>query len=217
MPVIRPIRAGNLPLISPGSSTLQAAIASPISAVPVKKVTTPAAERSRIPIDSASIASSRIFPSPYLRASCGAKGDNSAKASSGKVVMNPASVLVKPRSSRISPSSGPTEVNGARSAAATNSMPSTSRKRPDPASGRDMPGFCKVRSCGFAVMMFLPVAAQNPDKPGLVRVYCPYVNAHCFIITLHDCNCIKFQLLLRHPYVKKLPAHKDRQLRDKML
>jgi hypothetical protein len=44
-----------------------------------------------------------------------------------------------------------------------------------------MPGFSKVCSCGFAVMMFLPLAVQIPDKPGLVRDYC-HMSTHIVLL-----------------------------------
>ncbi|MNN31109.1 hypothetical protein D3C81_1447830 [compost metagenome] len=181
-PVMSPIRSGNFPLINPGSSTLQTAMDKPIIVVPANSIAVPEPERIRMPMDKASMASMRTLAVPNRRASCGAKGDKSAKASSGKVVMNPASVLVNPRSSRISSSSGPTEVNGARSAAATSTMPSTSSSPFELLWGWGTPDFPAFRSCGLADMMFLPVAAQIPDKPGLVRDYCQFGSTHIVLL-----------------------------------
>ncbi|MNI69064.1 hypothetical protein D3C73_1247910 [compost metagenome] len=135
-PVISPIRSGNFPLINPGSSTLHTAMDNPIIAVPANSITVPEPERIRMPMDKASRASIRTLAVPNRRASCGAKGDNRANASSGNVVIAPASVLDNPKSSRIMPSKGPTDVKGARRAAATKIMPTTSRKRFAPVSGR---------------------------------------------------------------------------------
>lgn len=90
MPVINPICTGKLFLISPGSNTLQMAIASPTKTVPMNNKLAPGRKRVPIPIVRTSKARKMVISVPSFFTIFGANGESSAKANNGTVVRLPA-------------------------------------------------------------------------------------------------------------------------------
>src|SRR5699024_2865713 len=118
---------GKLSFIKPGNNTFPKAIATPIKAVPINKVETPVTERNKIPIVKIIIETNIVLSIPYLLASLDAKGDISAKASNGTVVMVPITALETPKLSLITGIKEPTAVSGALRLDAINNTPINSK------------------------------------------------------------------------------------------
>src|SRR5699024_6625857 len=106
-----------------GISTLPTAMPRPINKVPANKALTLPAERKAMPSNSSTSAAAMVRCTPKRRASVGAKGERNAKPSKGRVVIEPARVLLMPRPSRIKGMSAPTDVSGARKVAPTRITP----------------------------------------------------------------------------------------------
>lgn len=104
-------------------STFPIAIAIPIKAVPKNKKLMPNSDRKTIPAAKTIKEMKMVLSIPNFSDSFGANGDTIAKANKGNVVISPAVVFVKPRSSRINDISDPTDVSGARKLAPTNKIP----------------------------------------------------------------------------------------------
>src|SRR6266498_420852 len=132
-PVIHPVRSGKSRFTRPGSSTLPAALANPSRVVPPNSAATGPLERSRMPATSTTMLASSVRSMPKRRPSRGANDDSAPNASSGRVVIRPASPWEMPVSPRISPTSGPTEVIAARRLPASNRIAAAS----SPARARD--------------------------------------------------------------------------------
>lgn len=122
-PVIKPILKGKFILIMPGINTLPIAIARPINTVPVNRNAMPVIDRTKIPIISKANEIAIVRSIPIRFAILGANGESKANASKGKVVIDPASALLIPRSSRINDTSAPAEVKGTRRFAPTKITP----------------------------------------------------------------------------------------------
>lgn len=93
IPVSNPICKGNLSLMKLGINTFPNAIAIPIKAVPNNKKKGVPMERIAIPNASSEIARNNVISIPRRRATLGANGDITAKASNGIVVIKPANTL----------------------------------------------------------------------------------------------------------------------------
>src|SRR5699024_2522284 len=87
---------------------------------------TPKRERTIIPIVRSPKAIKIVNSIPIRAAIFGTNGEKRANASNGKVVNDPANVLLMPRSSRINVIKAPTDVNGARKLELINIIPTNS-------------------------------------------------------------------------------------------
>ena len=100
-------------------------MATPMRKVPVSRKSTEPRERKRIPAVTRISEPNNVISKPNRRASLGANGEITAKASKGIVVRKPANRFEIPKSSRIGPIIGPTDVKGERSVKPMKSIPMT--------------------------------------------------------------------------------------------
>src|SRR5699024_12254174 len=119
---------GKFIFINPGINTLPIAMARPMKSVPINRKPIPVKERIVMPMISKINDKAIVHSIPIRFAIFGANGENNAKASNGNVVIDPASALLMPKSSRIKEISAPTEVNGTLKLAATNITRSEERR-----------------------------------------------------------------------------------------
>jgi len=103
-------------------------MATPINTVPNRSNSVVPSERRTIPNAKRKVDKNNVSSSPSLRATTGANGDITAKASNGIVVRKPAKTLDIPRSSRIKDIIGPTTVRGIRNVEAIKITPKTKSK-----------------------------------------------------------------------------------------
>ena len=126
-PVISPTRSGKFNFTTPGNSTLPIAMAIDNNTVPNSS---PAAlshsERKPSPTSNNSKAPIKTSSTPNRRAKGGAKGENSAKHSTGRLVTKPISEAEMPKSCCTKYTTGPSAIIGARKLAAINTTANTS-------------------------------------------------------------------------------------------
>src|SRR5690606_37791768 len=121
--VMMPAFVGKYFFTIAGSGTLQLAIPIPIKADPKNRMATLLVFRTKIPINNTIRLKKSVSSVPRFLAILGAVNENTANPNSGKVVIIPATPLEMPRSARISPINGPTDVIAGRKLNAINMMP----------------------------------------------------------------------------------------------
>src|SRR5699024_110299 len=129
IPVINSTFCGNFSLIAPGTSTLQKAIPIPTRKVPIYNSETHVIERIPMPNSNKRSPNNNARSLEKRFPTFGAIGDTHANVNNGRLVINPALQLERPTSSRIKPTSGPTEIIAGRRLKANTTIPIYNKKR----------------------------------------------------------------------------------------
>src|SRR5699024_3711255 len=176
IPVIRPILSGKFILMIPGINTFPIAIASPMKSVPANKKPIPEIDLTAIPIMSKTRDKAIVHSMPIRFAIFGADGESKANASKGNVVIEHASALLIPWSSRINEKKVPTEVSGTLKLVPTKSK------------------LISNNQLSFLVLYVLPGISVCLFIL-LLHHHC-YIFFQCFHITFNICSCCVFILFM---------------------